>query len=267
MEALADHKAVGVRAVVVTHLGREPTRSKLEAARVVHVSVPSRLNQRGGTFLVAARSEFGLLDWPDESALQTVATQGPPLIDKTTEALNAIVAARHTAAATADDVQLDTVNDASADPVVQMMAVSLRKLNRLLGQLVGRRSVWTTTGASVRQPPRPTPATLLVRAVPQPERQSSARNRGFGGAVAGARWLRRVEKRSRTYLRYGCSRWTRCGSIDPATGDVPVRTRAMEDLVERMDRAAGCGGRADVRSLGAVVESTISISRSSPAHA
>jgi cholesterol oxidase len=27
--------------------------------------------------------------------------------------------------------------------------------------------------------------------------------------------------------------------VDPATGDVPVRTRAMEDLVERMDRAAG----------------------------
>jgi hypothetical protein len=66
MEALADHNAVGVRAVVVTHLGREPTRSELEAARraarlleqrgqlkVVHVSVPPRLNQRGGTFLVA----------------------------------------------------------------------------------------------------------------------------------------------------------------------------------------------------------------------
>jgi hypothetical protein len=33
MEALADHKAVGVRAVVVTHLSREPTRSELEAAR------------------------------------------------------------------------------------------------------------------------------------------------------------------------------------------------------------------------------------------
>jgi hypothetical protein len=28
--ALAEHKAVGVRAVVVTHLGREPTRSELE---------------------------------------------------------------------------------------------------------------------------------------------------------------------------------------------------------------------------------------------
>ena len=27
--------------------------------------------------------------------------------------------------------------------------------------------------------------------------------------------------------------------VDPATGEVPVRTRAMEDLVERMDRAAG----------------------------
>jgi cholesterol oxidase len=30
--------------------------------------------------------------------------------------------------------------------------------------------------------------------------------------------------------------------VDPATGDVPVRTRAMEDLVDLMDRAAGtCG--------------------------
>jgi hypothetical protein len=76
-----------------------------------------------------------LLDWPDERALQTVATQGPPLIDKTTDALNAIVAALHAAATKADDVQLDAVNDAYAD-VVQVMAVSLRKLNRLLGQLV-----------------------------------------------------------------------------------------------------------------------------------
>jgi hypothetical protein len=64
------------------------------------------------------------------------ATQGPPLIDKTTEALNAIVAALHAAAAKADDVQLDAVQDADADHVVQVMAVSLRKLNRLLGQLV-----------------------------------------------------------------------------------------------------------------------------------
>jgi hypothetical protein len=149
MEALADHKAVGVRAVVVAHLGREPTRSELEAARraarmleqrgqltTVHVSVPPRLNQRGGTFLVATRSELGLLDWPDESALGEIAAEAPPLIDKTTEALNAIVAALHAAAAKADDVQLDAVNDAHADHVVQMMAVSLRKLNRLLGQLL-----------------------------------------------------------------------------------------------------------------------------------
>ena len=97
---------------------------------------PPRLNQRGGTFLVATRSELGLLDRPKESALQAVATHGPPLIDQTTEALNAIVAALHAAATKADDVQLDTVNDAYADHVVQMMAVSLRKLNRLLGQLV-----------------------------------------------------------------------------------------------------------------------------------
>jgi uncharacterized membrane protein len=139
VEALADHKAVGVRAVVVAHLGRELTRSELEAARraahlleqrgqlkVVHVSVPPRPNQRGGTFLVATRSELGLLDWPDENALQIVATHSPPLIDQTTEALNAIVAALHAAAAKADDVQLDTVDDAYADHVVQMMAVSLR---------------------------------------------------------------------------------------------------------------------------------------------
>jgi hypothetical protein len=33
-------------------------------------------------------------------------------------------------------VELHVVNDAYADHVVQMMAVSLRKLNRLLGQLV-----------------------------------------------------------------------------------------------------------------------------------
>ena len=100
------------------------------------MSVPPRLNQRGGTFLVATRSELDLLDWPDESALGESAAEGPPLIDKTTEALNAIVAALHAAAAKADDVQLDTVNDAYADHAVQVMVVSLRKLNRLLGQLV-----------------------------------------------------------------------------------------------------------------------------------
>jgi hypothetical protein len=33
MEALAEHKAVGVRAVVVSHLGREATRAEIEAAR------------------------------------------------------------------------------------------------------------------------------------------------------------------------------------------------------------------------------------------
>jgi hypothetical protein len=50
--------------------------------------------------------------------------------------LNAIVAALHTAAVKADDVQLDSLNDAYAHHLVQVMAVSLRKLNRLLGQLV-----------------------------------------------------------------------------------------------------------------------------------
>jgi hypothetical protein len=67
-------------------------------------------------------------------------SRGPPLIDKIAEALNAIVAALHAEAAKADDVQLDTVNDAYADHVVQLMAVSLRKLNRLLGQLVEGRA-------------------------------------------------------------------------------------------------------------------------------
>jgi Asp-tRNA(Asn)/Glu-tRNA(Gln) amidotransferase A subunit family amidase len=55
---------------------------------------------------------------------------------QTTEALNAIVAALHAAAAKADEVQLDAVNDVYADHVVQVMATSLRRLNRLLGQLV-----------------------------------------------------------------------------------------------------------------------------------
>jgi hypothetical protein len=34
-----------------------------------------------------------LLDWPDERALRTLATKGPPQLDETTEALNTIVAA------------------------------------------------------------------------------------------------------------------------------------------------------------------------------
>ena len=66
--------------------------------KLVHVSGPAELNQRGGTIVVATRSELGLLDWPDESALRIIATNGPPLIDRTTEALNAIVAALHAAA-------------------------------------------------------------------------------------------------------------------------------------------------------------------------
>jgi hypothetical protein len=79
---------------------------------------------------------MSLLDWPDETALRTIATEGPPVIDETTEALNAIVAALDAAAARADDVRLDAVNDIYADHVVQVMATSLRRLNRLLGELV-----------------------------------------------------------------------------------------------------------------------------------
>jgi hypothetical protein len=145
----AKHKAVGVRAVVVSHLGREATRAELEAARraahllgrrgqlkVVRVAVPAGLNHRGGTFLIATRSEMGLLDWPDEAALRMIATEGPPLVDATSEGLDTIVAALQAAAAKADDVQLNAVSDVYADHVVQVMATSLRKLNRLLGQLV-----------------------------------------------------------------------------------------------------------------------------------
>ena len=119
MAALAEHKAVGVRAAVVSHLGREATRAEIEAARraarrlerrgqlkVVQVAVPAGTNHRGETYLVSTRSEIGLLDWPDESALRTIATASPPLIDETTEALNTIVAALQAAAAKADDVQL-----------------------------------------------------------------------------------------------------------------------------------------------------------------
>ena len=149
IEALADHKAVGVRAVVVSHLSRQPTRAEIQAARravhfleqrgqvkLVQVAVPAGLHNSGGTFLVATRAEMGLLDWPDESALRTIATEGPPLTDETTEALNTIVAALHAAADKADHVRLDAVNDVYADRLVQVMATSLRRLNRLLGQIV-----------------------------------------------------------------------------------------------------------------------------------
>jgi hypothetical protein len=149
MEALAEHKAVGVRAVVVSHLGREATRAELNATRqaahlleqrghlkVVHVAVPTGLNHSGGTFLLATRSAMGLPDWPDESALRRIATEGPPVIDETTEALNTIVAALQAAAGKVDDVRLEVVNDVHADHAVQDMAASLRTLNRPLGQLV-----------------------------------------------------------------------------------------------------------------------------------
>ena len=65
--------------------------------KLLHVSVPAGLNQRGGTFRVATRSQMDVLDWPHESALRFIATQGPPLIDKTSKALNAILAAVHAA--------------------------------------------------------------------------------------------------------------------------------------------------------------------------
>ena len=48
----------------------------------------------------------------DISLSHPIASQGPPLMNETTEALNAIVAALHAAAARADDVELDAVNDA-----------------------------------------------------------------------------------------------------------------------------------------------------------
>jgi hypothetical protein len=55
MEALADHKAVGVRAVVVTHLGREATRSELEAARRA-----ARLLEQRGQLRVVHVSRLGV---------------------------------------------------------------------------------------------------------------------------------------------------------------------------------------------------------------
>lgn len=42
---------------------------------------------------------------------------------------------------------------------------------------------------------------------------------------------------------------------DPVSGDVPVRTRAMEDLVERMDRAAGT----DTVSCSTAAPSSVSV--------
>ena len=68
--------------------------------------------------------------------IRKIATEGPPRIDEAAEALNTIVAALQAAAAKADDVRLDAINDDDAAHVVQLMAASLRKLNRLLGQLV-----------------------------------------------------------------------------------------------------------------------------------
>jgi hypothetical protein len=52
-----------------------------------------------GTSIVATKSEMGLLDWPDEPALRTIATEGPPPIDEKPETLNTIVAALHAKAA------------------------------------------------------------------------------------------------------------------------------------------------------------------------
>jgi hypothetical protein len=147
--ALAEHKAVGVRAVVVSHLGREATRAEIQSARraahllerrgqvkLLQVAVPAGLDKSGGSFLVATRSEMGLLEWPDEAALRAIATEGPPLIDESTEALNTIVAALQAAAAKADDMQLDAVNEVYVDQLVPVMATSLRKLNRLLSRVV-----------------------------------------------------------------------------------------------------------------------------------
>jgi hypothetical protein len=64
--------------------------------KVVHVAVPAGLNHRGGTFLVATRSEMGLLDWPDGAALRTIATEGHHSSMKQTEGLEAGVGVRST---------------------------------------------------------------------------------------------------------------------------------------------------------------------------
>ena len=67
--------AVGVRAVVEAHLGREATRSERESSRraahllersggakVVHVAVPPSIHRRGGTFLVVVRPDLDVLE-------------------------------------------------------------------------------------------------------------------------------------------------------------------------------------------------------------
>ena len=71
----------------------------------MRVSGAPQLNQPGGTFVVATRSRLGHSNGRT-TALRNIATKGPPLIVRTTQALNAIAAGLR-AAAKADHVRSD----------------------------------------------------------------------------------------------------------------------------------------------------------------
>ena len=71
----------------------------LSYAHVIQDLTPAAADTFARTVLAAGAARL-----PDEAALRTIATAGPPLIDETTEALNTIVAALQAAAAKADDV-------------------------------------------------------------------------------------------------------------------------------------------------------------------
>jgi hypothetical protein len=90
--------AVTVEGRSKSEVARKYGVSRVWVQKLVHryqregaVAFEPRTTQQPAGGQVGGGGQLGLLDWPDESALRAIATDGPPLIDKTTEALNAML--------------------------------------------------------------------------------------------------------------------------------------------------------------------------------
>src|SRR5215212_3655019 len=152
--ALAEHSAVGVRAVVEAHMGREAARSERESYRRAAYLLSAAAGQRlctwrchlrptakGGTFLVVVRPDLDVLAWPDEASLQAIGIKPLPLARLSREALLSVVASLRTAAARLDHVEVDTIDIETAGQALDAIAEPLRRLNGLQRVLTLRREL------------------------------------------------------------------------------------------------------------------------------
>jgi hypothetical protein len=152
IDALAEHDAVGLRAVVEGHLNRKATQVESVAAhraahllarggraKLARVKVPTANGRKGGILLVIVRPDLAPADVPDESALQVTATRYVAPTKRTREALQAVVASLQAAAASIEEIQLQIVNEAQAREASQAMALPLRELTQLRQSLIMHR--------------------------------------------------------------------------------------------------------------------------------